>query len=272
MSIDANFVAGLPMYDLPELQAANDDLWAAIRLRLAATGTPAPDHLARELPLDALWRHPGLLLAQTCGYPLGKSLHDQVQLIATPRYSAQGCDGPFHRSVIVVRAGDKAEGLLDLRGRRCAINDRASNTGMNLLRAEVAPLAKARPFFSSVLVTGAHIASAQAIVEDAADVASIDCVTWSHLRRYRPTLTKALRVLAWSARTPGLPFVAAAQLPRTAYRSIEAAIKDAMADPALAKARRTLLLDGLNILPLTHYRAAGYLEDLAVRQGYPILA
>ena len=31
-------VASLPMYDLPELQAANDELWRAIAERLRAVG------------------------------------------------------------------------------------------------------------------------------------------------------------------------------------------------------------------------------------------
>ena len=267
-----SYIASLPMYDLPELQAANDALWEGLRVRLAASGTPAPPSLDRELPLDVLWRHPRLLLAQTCGYPLGKSLQSVVRLIATPRYAAQGCDGPFHRSVVIVRAGDKAQSLLDTRGQRCAINARDSNTGMNLLRAEIAPLAKGRPFFNEILITGAHVGSAQALAEGAADVAAIDCVTWAHLRRHRQDLTKGLRVLAWTSRTPGLPLIAADGLPQTAYRALGAALEDAMADPALREARRTLLLDGVNILPLTHYRAAGYLEDLAIRQGYPVLA
>ena len=267
-----SYVAGLPMYDLPELQAANDALWDAIRKRLADSGIAAPERLDRDLLLDALWRHPKLLLAQTCGYPLGKSLRGQVQLIATPRYSAQGCDGPFHRSVIVVRSGDKAEGLLDLYGRRCAINARDSNTGMNLLRAEIAPLAKGKPFFSEIIVTGAHLGSAQALVEGVADVAAIDCVTWAHLRRHRASLTKGLRVLAWSSRTPGLPLIAAPDLPRAVYRTLATALEELMVDPALHEARKALLLDGVNVLPLNHYRAATYLEDLATRQGYPILA
>ena len=40
-----------------------------------------------------------------------------------------------------------------------------------------------------------------------------------------------------------------------------------MADPALRETRRLLLLDGVHALPLTHYRAANYLEELAARQG-----
>jgi len=264
-------VAALPMYDLPELHEANDALWASLRDRLSGHGVSAPEALDRTLPLDVLWRHPGLLLAQTCGYPLGKSLHDKVRLIGTPRYTAQGCEGPFHRSVVVVRAGDKAESLLDLKGQRCAVNALDSNTGMNLLRAEIAPLAKGRPFFASVLVTGAHLESARAVLEGDADVAAIDCVTWAHLRRHRQALTRRLRILAWTARTPGLPLIAAPDHPHLVYRALIIALEGAMEDPALKAARRVLMIEGVSALPLPHYRAAIHLEDLAVRQAYPTL-
>lgn len=264
-------VAGLPMYDLPELQDANDTLWTALRSRLSSAGVATPERLDRGLSLDTLWTSPGLVLAQTCGYPLGKTLYDKVQLIGTPRYLAHGCEGPFHRSVVVVRARDKAESLFELRGRRCAVNALDSNTGMNLLRAEIAPLAKGAPFFGSVTVTGAHVESARTVVEDEADLAAIDCVTWAHLRRHRPKLTGGLRILAWSTRTPGLPLIAAPNLSRVVYTAIRRALDEVMADPALRETRRLLLLDGIHSLPLTHYRAATYLEQLAARQGYPAL-
>lgn len=271
MSGGTERVAGLPMYDLPELQDANDTLWAALRGRLSVAGVATPERLDRTRPLESLWTSPGLVLAQTCGYPLGKTLYDKVQLIGTPRYLAHGCEGPFHRSVVLVRAHDRAESLFELRGRRCAVNALDSNTGMNLLRAEIAPLAKGAPFFGAVTVTGAHAESARTVVEGEADLAAIDCVTWAHLRRHRPKLTGALRILAWTSRTPGLPLIAAPNLSRAVYNAIRRALDEVMADPALRETRRLLLLDGVHALPLTHYRAANYLEELAARQGYPAL-
>lgn len=264
-------LAALPMYDLPELQAANDALWTGLRDRLVTQGVRAPPALDRDLPLEILWRHPRLLLAQTCGYPLGKSLHDKVRLIATPRYGAPGCEGPFHRSLVVVRTSDPAESLLDTKGRRCAVNALDSNTGMNLLRAEIAPLAKGQRFFRAVTITGAHVASAQAVADGEADLAAIDCVTWAHLRRHRSALTDKLRILAWTVRTPGLPLIAAPGLPAATYQALAWALDDAMADPALREARRTLLLEGVNVLPITHYKAATYLERMAAHQAYPVL-
>jgi ABC-type phosphate/phosphonate transport system substrate-binding protein len=191
-------VAALPMYDFPHLQPANDALWAAIRLRLHQEGVDAPGVLTRNHDLNALWRDPGLVLAQTCGYPLVTSLKAAVRLVATPRYRARGCSGPFHRSAIVVARESRARGLADLRGGRCAVNDLASNTGMNLLRAEVAREARGRPFFAHVRLTGAHETSLEAVASGRADIAAIDAVSFAHLGSLCPDLTAAVRILAWS--------------------------------------------------------------------------
>ncbi|MDB5457869.1 MAG: putative phosphate/phosphonate transporter, periplasmic ligand binding protein [Caulobacter sp.] len=264
--------AALPMYDLPELRAANDALWAATARRLAARGVAGvPDALTRDGDLDALWTAPDLLLAQACGYPLVTTLHRRVRLVATPRYRAKGCDGPYHRSVVVVRAGSPASNLLDLRGGVCAINAATSNTGMNLLRAAVAPLAQRTAFFGAVEITGAHLDSAIAVVEGRADLAAIDCVTFAHLQRWRPGLTDGLKVLAWTDRSPGLPLITAGGVDEATIAALGAALDEVAADPALRDVRRELLIDGFNPLPMARYRAALYLEQIAVDQGYPRL-
>ena len=97
-------VASLPMYDLPALRQATDDWWAGLARALAATGLDGvPQHLERQLGLDKVWRHPGLLISQTCGYPLTHALAGQVRVVATPAYGVEGCDGAAYRSVFVVR-------------------------------------------------------------------------------------------------------------------------------------------------------------------------
>src|SRR5208337_3099340 len=62
-------IAALPMYDFPEIAAANDALWAAIAAGLKARGVGAPARLTRGEDIAALWRDPGLVFGQTCGYP-----------------------------------------------------------------------------------------------------------------------------------------------------------------------------------------------------------
>jgi ABC-type phosphate/phosphonate transport system substrate-binding protein len=265
----AKRIASLPMYDLPELAWANDALWTGLAERLRAAGVEGvPDRLARGAPLASLWTDPDLLLAQTCGYPLVKALAGKVQLVATPRYHARGCDGPFHRSAVVVRTENTASGLADLRGACCALNDPASNTGMNLLRAEVAPLANGGAFFGKVVVTGSHAASAEAVAEGAADLAAIDAVTFAQLQRHRPQAVRRLRVLMWTMRSPGLPLITSALTDPATLRALIDGLDDIARDPALRAARAELLLEGFHVLPKAHYRAVLYLEQIAQAQGF----
>lgn len=270
---DAGPVAALAMYDLPELAEANDRLWAAIAERLRASGiADVPAQLTRGAAPEAVWNAPGLLLAQTCGYPYMKALRGHAALVATPQYEAAGCEGPFHRSAIVVRKDQRAAALAELRGTRLALNAPSSGTGMNLLRAAVAPHAHRRPFFASVAVTGSHLASVEAIAAGAADVAAIDAVTWAHLETFRPALTRDLRVLGWTDRSACLPLITA----RTSSPRLRAALVEALEhaahDPALFEARRTLRLQGFHVLPEAHYSGVLAHEQLAADLGYPVLA
>ncbi len=264
-------IAALPMYDPPELQAANDVLWAAIRVRLGCDGVDAPQCLTRGVSLGAIWSDPGLILAQACGYPLMTVLQGHVQVVATPRYGAPGCEGPFHRSAVVVRQNDLATHLADLRGRRFALNDLASNTGMNLARALIAPLSDGEAFFGAVTLTGAHADSAQAVADGLADGAAIDCVTFSLLQRLRPATTRRLRVLTWTAPSPGLPLITAVATSATTRAALGRALADAARDPALREARAELLLEGFDPLLASAYEAVLDLERSAVAQGYPVL-
>jgi hypothetical protein len=141
-------IAALPMYDLPHLRTANNALWRAITSRLTAGGIQdVPPELSRGIRVAGLWRHPSLLLVQSCGYPLVTSLRNALKVAATPRYGAPGCQGSSYRSAIVVSTKSIAATLDDLRGRRCAANDPTLNSGMNLLRALIAPLAGGQRFF-----------------------------------------------------------------------------------------------------------------------------
>ena len=142
---------------------------------------------------------PQLIFGQTCGYPYWKSLRGRVALIATPTYGFDGCEGADHCSFLVARRGHARGGLAGFRGGRAAINARDSNSGANLFRAAIAPLARGRPFFGQVVVTGAHALSLAALVEDRADIAALDCVSFALLLRGRPELVERVEVVG---RTP----------------------------------------------------------------------
>ncbi len=262
------------MYDLPEVDWATSALTDYLLQHLSQAGI---DRLpqAREQPndLQALWRDPSLLLAQTCGYPLVTTLRRQMRLVATPCYAAPGCDGALMRSAIMVRADDgRAHDLAALRGWAiCALNGRDSNSGMNLLRAAVAPLAYGRPYFRDIVATGSHAASLRAVQCGAADVAAIDCVTLELLRRVRPAATAGLRVLDWTPSSPGLPLVTAFGGDDAELDTLRAALDGLLFAPTLAAARDALLIERFALLDDEEYESVAALEREAIALGYPVL-
>ncbi len=266
-------IACLPMYDFPPLREAHDALWASLAARLAAAGVAAvPPALTRLADHVESWLHPGLLLGQACEYPLATRYDGRLRLVASPRYTAEGCEGGRYRSAVVVRAADPAAGLLDLRERRCAVNEPDSNSGMNLLRAALAPLAGGARFFSAVTLTGSHLASATAVADGRADLAAIDCVSLAHFRRLYPALTSQLRILAWTPSSPSLPLITAATTDERTLASLREALADVGADPALQAVRERLLLDGFNVAPDASLHEVRDLARGAVEAGYPQLA
>lgn len=264
-------IAALPMYDLPELRTATDRWWAGLAAALRRAGFAAPAVLTRSPDVPGLWRHPGLLLSQSCGYPITHQFAAILQVVATPVYAAAGCEGTDYRSVLVVHTDSRARRLADLRGGICAVNARDSHSGYNGLRAAVAPLAAGRPFFRHVVVSGAHSRSLALVAAGQADLCAVDCVTHALLSRHRPAALASTRVLGYTARAPGLPFVTRRALGPEEVAGLRRALFSALADPALADARAALLLAGAEVLPEGRYRRILAMERAARRAGYPEL-
>src|ERR1700683_5629347 len=108
------------MYDFPWTAAANDALWAALAGRLRRSGIDAPAHLTREAELGELWRDPGLIFGQTCGYPYVPALRTSVALVATPVYRFAGCHGASHCSFLIANKARARRSLGDFAGARAA--------------------------------------------------------------------------------------------------------------------------------------------------------
>jgi hypothetical protein len=266
-------IASLPMYDLPEVRGATDAFWRSVARRLAEDGlADIPETLVRDGPYDALWSNPALLFSQSCGYPVTHELAGKVRIVATPLYRAHGCEGGSYRSVMIVGASSAASALSDLRGKVCAINDLSSHSGMNALRALIAPLSGGRRFFASVRRSGAHLASLAMVGAGEADVASIDCVTYALAARAMPDLVAATRPIAWSASMPACPYITRGSASDELVARIRSAVAAVVHDPDLAWARHELLLEGITILPMEAYGAILHLEGEAARIGYATLA
>lgn len=267
-------LASLAMYTAPTpIAVANDALWAYVRDRLRQSGMDGvPDSLDRDVVYDQAWLRPDLLLAQTCGFPFVKKLRGRVRLLATPVYGFPGCDGPLNRSKIIVAKDSPARTLDDLRGLTAAINEPGSNSGSNLFRAAIAPLATNGRFFASVVETGGHVASIDAVASGKADVAAIDCVTFGNTLRFDPDRLAGVRILAETAKGPGLPFITSAATPANDLMILRRALAETIADPALSQVCDTLSLRGIRVLGDADYEVLAEFERYAVRQGYPVIA
>ncbi len=215
-------IAALPMYDWPEVAAATDALWAAIRDRLRAEGVPAPEVLTRDRGLVETWTSPDLTLGQTCGLPLVEILGGRVVVVGALDYGLPDCPPGWYRSAVVARADDPRTTLADFRGAALAINGSDSQSGWGSIRHHAAPLAEAGRFFGAVHVTGAHAASISAVATGTADIAAIDAVSLRLAQRFRPEAAR-LKTLFLTDPTPGLPLIAALGTDLAAHRRALAA-------------------------------------------------
>lgn len=247
-------VAALPMYDWPERRAEVDAQWSLLRGILRTEGFDAPDHLTRrnadlpavpggirdaagniiapdpatlppdELDLPTLWRHPALLLAQTCWGPMELGLQPHVRLVGQDDYSGtEGGKEAFYSSPIVMRRGEgvaiaappdgKPHLPLDtIRQKRLAFNSPDSMSGYLSLKRDLEALGETLGLFISHSETGGHRKSIKAVATGRADVAAIDCKSWELAQRYDEAAS-ALVVVGWTGRRKGLPFISSRELP-----------------------------------------------------------
>jgi ABC-type phosphate/phosphonate transport system substrate-binding protein len=265
-------LASLAMYvSPPPIEEATRLFWKALGDRLRGYGLDAPGALDETVAYNEAWFRPDLLFGQTCGYPYVQHLRGRVQLVATPVYDLPGCDGPHKCSFIIVNARSSASSLGDLRGMRAAINEPGSNSGYNLFRAAVAPHAVDGRFFSSVIETGGHRASIDAVASGAADVAAIDCVTFGNTLRFDPDRVAAVRVLAETTKGPGLPFITSALTSAKDLMILRRTLAETIGDPELGGVCDTLSLKGISLLGDPDYEALAELDRDAARHGYPAI-
>jgi len=198
-------LASLPMYDRPEIAGSTNAFWEAIRDALRHGGIEAPDRLTRAGSLWDHWRHPQLVLSQTCGLPFRKALHEEVTLVGTLDFGLPGCPSGYYNSVILMRPDDERTDPADWPELRLAFNDSLSQSGWS---AAVDTAAAFGTHFASHIETGAHRASIRAVVEGRADICFADAHTWRLMSQW-DSLAPHVVEIGRSAPTPGLPLIAA---------------------------------------------------------------
>jgi ABC-type phosphate/phosphonate transport system substrate-binding protein len=172
--------------------------------------------------------------------------------------------------VLITRADAPFDTLAACRGTRAAYNQDDSNSGMNALRHAVAPHAHEGGFFRAVVRTGSHVGSLQAVADNRADVAAIDCVTFAFVCDEMPELARRVRRIGMTAASPGLPLIASDTVPAATVEALRDALNQAL---ALSPERtKRLRLQGFSTLPLEDYQRIAQLESEARAAGYTRLA
>ncbi len=239
-------IAYLGMYDRPETAEANDRLWKAIRTALEGAFKDLPQALDRTKDAWDAWTAKDLVLGQTCGCPLRTRLYGEVQLVGTPDYGHEGCPPGYYHSVFVARKGS-GSGLQGFDGKAFAYNDSLSQSGWAgpLIHMQDAGLLP-----GSLIETGSHQASAEAVADGRADFASIDVLSWNMIQKY-DAFAADLEVVDRTGNTPGLPFITAlGNDPAPLFKALEQAILSLDAQTA-----KTLHLKGLVAIPMADYLA-----------------
>lgn len=206
MSEPMPLVAGLPMYDWPEVAAATDELWMAISQNLSCQGVNAPASLWRPENLEELWGYSGLLVGQMCGLPFVKNYQGQVSVLGSFDFSLGGPPGSYH-SVLVCHRDNSAKSLADFSGQRAAINEVGSQSGHAAL-IQAAQGCSVR--FSQISESGSHRDSIKMVATGQVAAAAIDAVSWCLALDHEPA-AQDLQVLQRTAPTPGVPLITAPQ-------------------------------------------------------------
>jgi ABC-type phosphate/phosphonate transport system substrate-binding protein len=276
--MSGTLLAALPMYLVP--QEALDAFWNALATRLRAhmptQGAHAQwrDALPTQLlwPQDyhAHWREPHLLLSQACGYPLTTSLRGQVQLVGTFAYDVPHANGVVCRSVLICRSDDVRQQLPQFDGAHLVCNETGSQSGYNALRAMVAQCSPALRF-GQCTISGGHNQSIESVRTGAADLASIDCVSYALWQQANPALAAQVRVFATTDDYPGLPLITSLQTPPEVLQALQAALREIAHDPAYAALRAPLRILGFEATSLPLYARCLEMEASAAARGVTTL-
>ncbi len=261
-----------PMYVFPHVRRAMRDFWKAVDGELEARGVVTFPVRARHSGLLCGWFIPkNLKLMQYCSYPYVTKLRKRGKLapIACFDYNIEGVEDAKHASLIVVRHDSPAQSLEDTRGLRVVINGTNSNTGMNLLRHAVAPLADGKRFFRKVKKSGAHAASMRQIIKNKADVAAVDPLSYAYFKDANPKLAAKLRIIGKTAFGPTLPLFVPIHTPQEVREHIIAAFAAVIADEKYTSlVHDTLHISGVKAISEADLDVILEYEAEATRLGY----
>ena len=215
--------ASFPWYDLPSVQWANDLIWA--------TMYPKASPLNRRTPYQQQWRSPDLVISQACGLDLYLN-SAPIEPIFAPIFDLPDCPEGSYFSYLIGRPG---KGV-------AAVNSVTSRSGFTVLLEHTRP--------STLILTGSHRASIDAVRDGSADFACIDAVVWHLLLRDAPETLGGIDIVRRTNFVTAPPYVV------RIHANTDAGVRlcVAMMDPQLQNARFALLLRGVMPVEQSSYQ------------------
>ncbi|MBX2825966.1 MAG: PhnD/SsuA/transferrin family substrate-binding protein [Gammaproteobacteria bacterium] len=274
--------AVLGMYDWPELTAVTNELWQHLAVPLSEAGLAAPTTLERERPLLETWLDPELVLGQTCGFPYLAHLQDSTTLLGTPDYAVDGAEQGYYQSLLISHKDNEHVGPLHFPGSVLAVNGVNSQSGFNAIRLYLAELSRegsietrsdnTSPPFRSILHTGSHRASLQAVARKQADLCAVDPVSFALARDFDADVLKDLQVTGRTPSVPALPLICSNRnAERVELDSLRKSLRQCF-DRLPATVRKPLHLRGLHFLDDSVYQLLREQTRTAIDMGFDSLA
>jgi len=284
--LDGDLVAGLPMYDWPEVERDVDALWAAIALAARARNVPVPAKMTRVATLFELWSDPSMILGQVCSLNPVRDGLGETEVIGTIVYEPPtGLPDPepgIYYSVIVARSDDERCGGLGVdgvgsgassdeirrfEGATVAANGTDSQSGYWSLGHFVGDRCADGPLFGDVVFTEAHRESVRAVADGRADIAAIDVHSWRLAIDHEPEAVAALSIIGTTGPTPGVVCVVSWELVehRTA---LDAALSEAIESLAGSETLHRLHIGGYRSRRLDEFQMVADRVDEAARHPW----
>jgi ABC-type phosphate/phosphonate transport system substrate-binding protein len=230
------------MYPFTPLRPAWEQLWAAVHAR--ASWTPAD--LAWDGTVQEHWFSRECTVAHACGWPVATTLHATFAVVGAFTLALPEAIGHRYRSVFVATNPGSLDSFVTPATMLAANSDDSLSGWISL---QAATVGTGQPWPGQLRWTGGHLDSVRAVRDGAADLASIDELTWAHIRRLYPDLVTGLHVVG---RGPLIPSPAVVTSTGR-VDDLRQAFAGAMADPATRPARAALLLAGFVALDDSEY-------------------
>jgi ABC-type phosphate/phosphonate transport system substrate-binding protein len=213
------------------------------------------DHDPPKL-LSDLWQREDLGCVMMCGLPFSRR-HPQPAILATPVPSATRYGGkPIYWSDIAVRADSNFRGIEDTLGSRAGYTLKDSQSGYFAFRYHLLRkfplLANPYPQVTGNLLNPRGVI--KALAEGRIDVGPLDSYVHDLLKHSDPEFAAQVRVIETTDPTPMPPLVSTADLANTTVEDIREAFLAVQAEPSLAAARETLLLERFIVPDPSVYR------------------